>query len=97
MARISVTLPADLIARIDELVGKQERSQFIAEAAATELKRRRRVEVADLVAGSLRDADTPPEWKTSEGAAAWVRSIRQSPVHWAEHHVNVRDRQSQDE
>jgi hypothetical protein len=82
MARTHVILPDDLLGEIDELVGKRRRSEFLAGAARTELRRQRRIEAARLAGGSLRDVDTPPEWRTSEGAAEWVRSIRRWPDHW---------------
>ncbi len=79
MARTHVILPDDLLAEIDALVGKRKRSAFISEAASKEIKRRRLIEAARLAGGSLRNAETPPEWETSEGAAAWVRSLRHAP------------------
>lgn len=83
MARIHVILPDKLLEEIDELVGKRKRSEFIADAAEKELKRQHRIQAAKRAGGSLRDAETPPEWKTSEGAAKWVRSIRRWPEHWS--------------
>ena len=76
MARTHVILPDDLLEEIDKLVGERKRSEFISDAASKERKRRRLIEAARLADGSLRDAETPPEWETSEGAAAWVRSLR---------------------
>ena len=83
MARTHVILPDKLLDEIDELVGKRKRSEFIVDAAEKELKRQRRIEAARKVGGSLKDADPPPEWATSESAAEWVRSIRRWPDHWA--------------
>jgi hypothetical protein len=76
MARTHVILPDDLLEEIDKLVGERKRSEFLSEAASKELKRRRLIEAARLAEGSLRDAETPSEWETSEGAAAWVRTLR---------------------
>ena len=82
MARTHVILPDDLVDEIDTLVGKRKRSEFIADAAEKELKRRRRIAAARQAGGSLRDAETPPEWASHETAAEWVRSIRRWPDHW---------------
>lgn len=83
MARTHIILPDELLEQLDEFVGKRKRSEFIADATEKELKRQRRIEAARRAAGSLRDADTPPEWTNSESAAEWVRSIRRWPDHWA--------------
>lgn len=83
MARTHVILPDELLEEIDELVGKRKRSEFLADAAERELRRQRLRKAAKKAGGSLRDADTPPEWATSESAAEWVRSIRRWPDHWA--------------
>lgn len=82
MASTSVTLPDDLLNEVDELVGKHKRSEFIADATKRELQRLRRIDAARLAGGSLVGTDTPPEWETSEGAAAWVRSIRRWSDPW---------------
>jgi hypothetical protein len=79
MARTHVILPDDLLDEIDKVVGERKRSEFLAVAAEKELKRRRLREIARVVGGSLRDADTPSEWNTPEGTLAWVRSLRESP------------------
>ena len=91
MTHTPVILPDELLEQIDELVGERMRSAFIAEAARRELKRQRRIEAARKAGGSLRDADTPPEWATSESAAEWVRSIRRWPDPWSRDQDNVRD------
>jgi Arc/MetJ-type ribon-helix-helix transcriptional regulator len=82
MARTHVILPDEILDEIDERVGKRKRSEFIAAAAEKELKRQRRIEAARKAGGSLRDADTPPEWVTTATAAEWVRSIRRWPDPW---------------
>lgn len=91
MAHTPVSLPDELLDQIDELVGERMRSEFIAEAARRELKRQRRVEVARKAGGSLRDAETPPEWATSESTAEWVRAIRRWPDPWGSNHDKASD------
>lgn len=78
MARAHVVLPEEIIAEIDRRVGRRKRSEFIADALTRELKRRRRAEVAEEFAGSLRDNDTPG-WESSEAVVEWVRALRRSP------------------
>ena len=73
--RAHVVMPEDLIQAVDALVGTRRRSQFIAEAVAGELRRRRlRAAIAEMD-GALADADIPG-WETPESAAAWVRALR---------------------
>jgi metal-responsive CopG/Arc/MetJ family transcriptional regulator len=77
MVRIRVSMPRALVEEIDRRVGKKERSAFIAEAAAQELRRLRRIEALDEFAGSLKDVDIPG-WEMSESAAEWVREQRRA-------------------
>jgi hypothetical protein len=82
LAHVSVTLPDELLDEVDELVGEDKRSEFIADATKRELHRLRRIEIACQAGGSLIGADTPPEWETPEGTLAWVRSLRQWSDPW---------------
>jgi hypothetical protein len=68
-------MPNDLVEAIDTLVGKRRRSQFIAEAVAAELRRRRLSAALAEMKGSLADVDIPG-WETPESAAEWVRALR---------------------
>jgi hypothetical protein len=74
-----VTLPIELIAEIDALVGKRGRTRFLEEAAAEKLQVMRRV------AAFERALAVPtvgvPEWDTTESTAAWVRELREA---WGE-------------
>jgi Arc/MetJ-type ribon-helix-helix transcriptional regulator len=88
----SVTLPDELLNEVDELVGEEKRSEFIADATKRELRRLRRIEIARQAGGSLIDADTPPEWETPEGTLAWVRSLRQ----WSDPWESARDPDDED-
>ena len=70
-----VILPKELVEGVDRLVGKRERSKFVAEAVQRELKRRRLAAAAERAAGSLADVHIPG-WETSESAREWVRASR---------------------
>jgi hypothetical protein len=74
-ARTHVVLPPELLAEIDRLVGPRRRSQFFVEAVSEKLARLKLSEVAQRVAGSLADADTPL-WGTPEAASRWVHTTR---------------------
>ncbi|MFN0070485.1 MAG: hypothetical protein ACKVVP_03210 [Chloroflexota bacterium] len=75
-ARTHVVFPRDLMDAIDAVVGRGERSKFLASAAEEKLRRMQLVSVAHRVAGSLKSVDTP-DWETSESGAAWVHDARQ--------------------
>ncbi len=75
MRRIHVLLPEDLVERIDEMVGKRERSRFIAEVLDAEVRRRRTRQALRDLEGVLADVDIPG-WETPEAAAEWVRAGR---------------------
>lgn len=81
MVRTHVLLPKDLVARIDEQVGPRRRSEFVAETLRKELDRSHFLSLALAArdeARRLGNKGGPPEWATSEGAAAWVRAQRQT-------------------
>jgi hypothetical protein len=75
--RTHVILPKELVASVDRLVGKRERSKFVAEAVQRELKRRRLASAVDKLGGSLAGRGLP-EWETSESAREWVRASRRA-------------------
>lgn len=77
MQRTHVLLPRELVEAIDRLVGPRHRSEFLAEAAAKELRHRKLMQAAEAAAGSLEHADIPG-WETSEAAAEWVRASRRA-------------------
>lgn len=74
-ARTHVVLPKDLMDAIDALVGRGERSKFLASAAEEKLRRIRLVAAAHRAAGSLKDIEVPG-WETSESTAQWVHDAR---------------------
>jgi hypothetical protein len=75
--RTHVVIPKDLVASVDELVGKRARSKFFADAAAEKLARANLSRLARSVAGSLADVDVPG-WESSDAAAEWVRASRRA-------------------
>ena len=66
-------MPSDLLRDVDSLVGKRERSAFIAAAVRREVDRVRLLEAIDFAAGSWSDERHP---ELAQGAAEWVRSQR---------------------
>lgn len=70
---VRVAVPTDLVAEIDELVGKRGRSAFLAEAAREEVQRRRQRNALKKAAGAWKNEDHP---ELKHRAAAWVRQIR---------------------
>jgi len=74
--RTHVVLPAELVRRIDELVGQRKRSAFIEDAVAERVKRERLRKALKATAGALK-GKLPPEWEEPGGAAEWVHRNRQ--------------------
>lgn len=79
LRRIHVLLPESLVKRIDEMVGKRERSRFIAEVLEAEVRRRRMRAAVEELYGSLANVDIPG-WETPEAAAEWVRAGRRGEL-----------------
>ncbi|MEK7407574.1 MAG: hypothetical protein AAB225_21050 [Acidobacteriota bacterium] len=71
--RTHIVLPADLVVEIDRRVGKRQRSRFVAELAAKEIKRLHQLEALENAIGCWKDEDHP---ELKDGAAAWVRQLR---------------------
>ena len=87
--RVTVTLPTELVERIDQF--ERNRSRFINDAVAHELARRRHAELvrslehAHPEAAELADAGLD-EWATSlpEGDDGLVNLSAATPVRWVE-------------
>jgi hypothetical protein len=77
--RTHVILPADLIERVDRLVGQRRRSRFFAAAVAKEVERLELLEAARQAAGSLAGVDIPG-WETAESIGDWVQALRQEDL-----------------
>lgn len=88
MERVTVTLPADLVERIDQL--ERNRSRFIAEAVEHELAQRRR----DALLQSVRNPHTETTELVDMGLSDWVSDLPSdealvdisagTPVRWVE-------------
>lgn len=77
--RTHVMLPKELLERLDELVDKRKRSEFVAEALESALRRRELLAALDAVAGET-DIPDIPEW---DDVDAWIReSRRDRPDEW---------------
>lgn len=75
--RTHIVVPKDLVASVDELVGRRSRSKFFTDAAEEKLARVRLARAAKQAAGSLANT-TIPGWETSETAVEWVRASRRA-------------------
>ena len=72
--RTHIVIPQQLVAEIDAIVGKRARSAFLTQAAEKELMRLRQIKALESIAGAWKDKDHP---ELKEGAAKWVRKLRQ--------------------
>jgi metal-responsive CopG/Arc/MetJ family transcriptional regulator len=68
-ARVRVTIPRELVASVDELVGKPNRGAFIVEAVADKMKRER-LGGASVVATESLPAKSHPESDAPEKPSA---------------------------
>lgn len=71
--RTHVVLPEQLVKDIDALVGKRGRSEFLAEVATHEVKKRRLLEILRSPEPFWKDEDHP---ELKDGSAAWVSKMR---------------------
>jgi hypothetical protein len=75
-ARTRVTLPVELVAEIDSLVGPRGRSRYITEATAERLQRERTLKALEIGFGAWKDEDHP-ELNGPGGTEGWVRRMRE--------------------
>lgn len=73
--KITVTLPAPLLARLDELVPARQRSMFIARAIQEQLALLEQIEALDAAAGVWRD-EAHPELADDAAMDAWLTHLR---------------------
>ena len=88
MERVTVTLPADLVEKIDQL--ERNRSRFIAEAVEHELAQRRR----DALRQSIRNPHSETTQLVDLGLSEWISELPNdetlvdasagTPVRWVE-------------
>lgn len=81
--RAHVVLPKELLDRIDALVGKRRRSEFIAESMEEIVRREVRSRLAHSLMGSIKEGEVP-EWDTVESTLAWQRAQRPIDDPWKE-------------
>lgn len=77
--RTHIVLPAELVERVDRLVGSRRRSRFFAAAVAKEVERLELLEAAREAAGSLAGDDIPGR-EDSESIARLVHDLRQEDM-----------------
>ena len=75
--KITVTLPRDLIERLDNRVPSRQRSRFIANAIESQLAIEEQIAVVEETAGAWKE-EKHPEMKTEEDIDAWLQNLRQS-------------------
>jgi metal-responsive CopG/Arc/MetJ family transcriptional regulator len=76
MVRTTITLPKELLERVDEFAGDGGRSAWITEAVQARAKREHLGRVIEETRGALRDS---PSWPTAEDTYRWVRELREEP------------------
>ena len=73
LTRTNVTLPAKLLAQVDELAGARGRSRYVAEAVAQRVRR-------DALGAAVRETAGAmvgqPGWMSPDEVAAWVDDLR---------------------
>ena len=75
--RILVPYPPDVIAEIDKIVSQGKRTAFLVELAKREIKLDRQRRALKAATGAWKAEDHP---ELAEGAAQWIREIRQESV-----------------
>lgn len=73
LVRATITLPAELLAAVDETAGTRGRSQYITEAVERRLKRERLERALRETAGAIKGSST---WPDAESVERWVRELR---------------------
>jgi hypothetical protein len=75
--RVMVPYPTEVIAEIDKIVSHGNRTAFLVELAKREIKLNRQRQALRAATGAWKKEDHP---ELAEGAAVWVRQIRQESV-----------------
>ncbi len=79
--RAHVMLPEELIDEVDELVGKRQRSHFVAEAVELRVRNERLLRALRRI----READNPVDVEGWDDPESWVGEQRAlERDHWAE-------------
>lgn len=73
LTRTNVTLPASLLAQVDELAGARGRSRYVAEAVAQRVRR-------DVLGAAIRETAGAmvgrPGWMGPDEVTAWIDDLR---------------------
>ena len=75
--RVMVPYPPEVIAEIDKIVSQRQRTAFLVELARREIKLNRQRNALRAAKGAWKTEDHP---ELAQGAASWVRGIRQESV-----------------
>ncbi len=75
-SKVRVYISRELLQEVDQVAGKQSRSDFVEAAVREKISRDALGAVLKKSAGILKSYDYP-EWETPEKTSAWVRSLRQ--------------------
>jgi Ribbon-helix-helix protein, copG family len=73
LTRTNVTLPAELLAEVDELAGPRGRSRYVADAVEKQVRRDRQRKVFEKTAGVMVGK---PGWMNPDEALAFARTLR---------------------
>ena len=73
--QVTVSLPASLVARLDEKVPARKRSAFIARAIEEQVSILEQAEALEAAAGAWKDEDYP-DLATDEDIDRWIATIR---------------------
>lgn len=74
MVRTTITLPQELLERVDEFAGDGGRSAWIVEAVEARARREHLGRVIEETRGAIKDSRT---WPTAEATYRWVRELRE--------------------
>jgi metal-responsive CopG/Arc/MetJ family transcriptional regulator len=77
--KITVTLPEDLLVRLDTRIPPRQRSRFIAAAIESQLTIAEQIAALEETAGVWTD-ENHSDMLTDEGIDNWLQNIRQSWV-----------------
>jgi hypothetical protein len=75
--RVMVPYPPEVIAEIDKIVSHGNRTAFLVDLARREIKLNRQRNALRAARGAWKATDHP---ELAEGAAKWVREIRQESM-----------------
>ena len=73
LARTNLTLPQDLLEKVDEIAGPRGRSRYVAEAVAQRVKRDRLGKAIRETAGIMVGK---PGWMSPDEVIRWVDELR---------------------